>query len=134
MSKQTAKALRNAILAADDSADVVELEIPEWNKTVHLKPMSGGDLDTYEIAYNDEAQCKNIRAIAASLVLCDKNGEALFTAKDVPALSKKRGTALNRIFQAIHDKGLAGSVVQAEKKSETESKETGSELSSEQET
>ncbi len=131
--KKTQTDLRLAILASNDLEKVVSIALPEWGVDAFLRPMDGHDLDAYEIAVGKGAS--DIRAQIAARTLCDKDGNRLFTDEDIPALSRKRGFVLDRIYQTVHKNSMLGTegVVEAEKKSETEFKEIGSESSNEQE-
>jgi len=106
---------RAAILAAKDFA-TQPVSVPEWGGDIAvrtfdgatraqlLKPVKGGEMppDWME------------RVIVATA--CDAAGKLLFTAADIPELSKKSAIILERIFTvAIELNGLAVDSVEAKK-------------------
>ncbi len=95
---------RDAIFAVDDQS-IQPLEVPEWGGTVYLRVMTGEERDEYENGMVNPATGKltkrdNFRARLAVIVLCNEDGERLFTPGDVGKICKKGGKALDRIFAA----------------------------------
>jgi len=89
---------RTAILAVEDLPRLA-VEVPEWGGRVYVRMMSAGERDAWESSIVASPD-KDVRARLAVAVLCDENGEALFSAADIPAVSKKSGRALDRVFAA----------------------------------
>ncbi len=89
---------RDAILGAQD-LPVLTVSIPEWGGEVFIRTMTGGERDQFEAGWKRNPT-DDIRARLAVATLCDEDGRLLFSAADVPALSAKSSTALDRIFAA----------------------------------
>lgn len=85
-----------AILAAND-ARITKLEVPEWGGEVYLRAMSGRDRDQFEQRVQGK-QLSNIRAVLASLSLCDSEGKRLFNDNEIELLGAKSAAALDRVF------------------------------------
>lgn len=70
-----------------------------------VKTVSGTELDSfegenYEVLNGQVVVNKhNVRARLLARAICNGKGETLFTAKDVDALGKKSGLALNRLVR-----------------------------------
>jgi hypothetical protein len=82
---------------------LIELEVPEWGGTVHLREMTASERDAFEQASLDKsgsARLLNIRARLASISLCDAGGKRLFSEGDIPSLGELPASALDRIFDA----------------------------------
>ncbi len=90
-------ALRD-VLDLDDCI-VERVDVPEWaGHEVYVRTMDGLTLEKFQSAKRTDAQA--VRAELAAFTVCDKDGVLQFTPEDVPALSKKSGPALYRIFEA----------------------------------
>lgn len=89
---------KEQMLGAQDLT-VKEVRVPEWNGTVFVRMMDGDQRDKFE-ADQIANPHTNVRARLVALTVCDKDGNLLFTEADVPAISKKAGAALDRIFAA----------------------------------
>ncbi len=92
------KLTRDAILGAQD-LPVLSIPIPEWGGEVYIRTMTGGERDQFEAGWKRNPT-DDIRARLAVATLCQEDGQLLFTAADVPALSAKSSKALDRIFAA----------------------------------
>lgn len=93
--------LRNLILNAQD-LPVKPLEVPEWNNcTVYLKSLNGVERVQLErdIAAGDKDKTLTYGRIACA-VLCDQEGNLLFTPEDIAKLDAKNGGALVRVYEA----------------------------------
>jgi len=96
--------LREDILALDDSR-VIALEIPEWQRSVFLRVISGAERDRFEESCQPnqktgQRSMANFRARFAVLVLSDDKGKRLFTDADAGELGKKSQGSLDRILEA----------------------------------
>jgi hypothetical protein len=93
---------KESILGCDDLPSQ-EVNIPEWGGSVWVKTMSGADRERFETAHQVEAKAvaksNTLRARLAVYSVCDETGKAMFEEKDIPALAKKSGAALDRIFE-----------------------------------
>lgn len=105
---------KDAILAVQD-AKIEPLDIPEWGGTVHVRALTGTDRDAWEAentAGKGKVNLVNVRARLAVRVVCDEQGNLLFTPADAAALGKKSSKALDRIFEkanqlsALRDKDV----------------------------
>lgn len=97
--------LRDLILEADD-LDLEEVEVPEWKDEngkpvkVYIKQMSGHAANEYVESTREENGGdidRNAKVLVASL--CDKDGNRLFTRKDIDALNAKNARVLNHLTQ-----------------------------------
>tara|TARA_S200002703_G_scaffold37022_2_gene32205 strand:- start:3062 stop:3406 length:345 start_codon:yes stop_codon:yes gene_type:complete len=92
---------KEQILAADDMG-LLELEVPEWGGSVHIRVMTVGERDSYENEWmvNKSKGVDNFRSKFLQRVLCDENGELLFTAQEVDKLAKKSARVITRVWEA----------------------------------
>ena len=94
--------LREDILSVRDGK-TEELDVPEWNRKVWIRTLSGSERDAVEnLIYqgNKKGGLKNVRAEFAVRCLCDQDGKRIFTDGDAAQLGTKNGGALDRIFEA----------------------------------
>lgn len=89
---------RDAILSASDRP-LKHVPVPEWGGDVYVRVMTAGERDAFEAAQGEDAH-KDLRARLAVATVCDSDGNLLFTAADVPAVTAKSARALDRIFAA----------------------------------
>jgi len=97
------------ILSALD-CKVETLEIPEWGGAVHFRPMSGAERDVFDQRVMKDREGGHMpgRALIASMVLCDADGNRIFAESDADALGKKNASALSRIVNRAMQTGLLG--------------------------
>lgn len=78
-----------------------EVDVPEWGAKVFIRPMMATERAEWEgFVHADREKTgpvKEAQERLAVLCLCDADGNRLFTDADIPALSKKNATALERI-------------------------------------
>jgi hypothetical protein len=86
------------ILEAQD-LPLKEVPVPEWGGKVFVRMMTAGQRDAFEAEQTTNPH-RDLRARLAVATVCDEAGELLFTAEDVPTLTKKSARALDRIFAA----------------------------------
>ena len=91
---------------------VEQVACPEWGGHVHVRSLSGEELDAWEVeqyersriekeeGQDSQAMLRNLRARLVSRCACDEAGEALFTPEQAHALGQKNGRALKRVFDA----------------------------------
>ncbi len=87
-----------AILAADDKKSI-EIDVPEWGGSVRLRVMTGSERDKFEADFVDGK--KSVEMVRAKLVakcLVDEHGERLFAETEIPSLSDKSASVLDRLF------------------------------------
>lgn len=92
---------KEQILSADDMG-LLEFEVPEWGGSVHIRVMTVGERDSYENEWmvNKSKGVDNFRSKFLQRVLCDENGELLFTAQEVDKLAKKSARVITRVWEA----------------------------------
>lgn len=97
---------RDAILSAND-LPVQEVEVPEWGGSVYVRGLTGLERDEYEqsmlemVGTSIELKMSNARARLVACGCVDEQGNRLFTDKDVAALGKKSGAALDQVYSVI---------------------------------
>lgn len=77
--------------------------VPEWGGDVYVTELSGSARDQFEgslVGKNGGTNLTNVRAKLVAASVTDKDGNLLFTDKDVARLGKKSGKALDRIYEA----------------------------------
>lgn len=99
------------VLTRDDILNIKDLQVelvpaPEWGGDVYVRGMTGEEYGEYEafLSKNVDEEKKtvnmvNVRAKLASLTICDKDGNRIFTEDDVKSLSGKCAAPLIRIFR-----------------------------------
>lgn len=94
---------REEILQAAD-LQVEEVQVPEWGGSVLVRGMTGAERDQFESTAVERkgttyhVNMQNVRARLAAACVVDEGGERMFSEKDVEALGKKSGAALQRVF------------------------------------
>lgn len=90
-----------AILAAEDST-IKAIDVPQWGGTVHIRTMTGGERDTWEVYAQGQMAKKvvNIRAMLCAICLCDAGGQRLFKDSEAGQLANKSGSVLDKIYEA----------------------------------
>ena len=94
---------REMILSVDDKAPTLtKVDIPEWGGEAYIRVMTGLERERFEAALTADNKVvgTSLRALLASLVLCDEKGKPLFAAADLVALGEKSSNALQRIYVA----------------------------------
>ena len=92
---------RDAILDCQD-VYAEPVYVPEWGGQAYVRVITGHERDRFELSVND-GQRKNmvdIRARFVALVLSNESGERLFADSDIPKLTQKSASALDRVFGA----------------------------------
>ena len=97
---------RDAILGADDIRSEI-VSVPEWGGDVRVATLSGAQRDDFEMAIvESKGKGGSLRARLVAACVIDEAGEPMFSQKDVAALGKKSGKALDRVFSVAQK--LAG--------------------------
>jgi hypothetical protein len=111
---------KEQILAAND-LDLLEIKVPEWKDAngepgvIFCRVMSVGERDAYEREWigKRETGVENFRTKFLQRVLCDKEGNLLFTSDEVQLLSGKSARVMARIWeQAMKHNALMASDVE----------------------
>jgi hypothetical protein len=106
---------KSAILEAEDLPRR-EVHVPEWGGSVFIRMMTGSERDAFE-ERQIKAPYRDLRARLAAAVCCDEAGNLLFGENDLPALCKKSGRALDRVFSAAsRHNGLTSADIEELKK------------------
>jgi hypothetical protein len=98
------------ILGADDLTKEL-VSVPEWGGDVYVCAMTAAAKDLWEQSiFKPVGEVKpgekpemvkdmsNIRAKLVASTVVDESGDLLFTADDIPALGRKSGAALDRVY------------------------------------
>lgn len=87
---------RDAILRSDDLKRK-NVDIPEWKGSVIVQEMTSAGRIVLERIMKDDDACEKWRGMMVVLSVVDKDGAAVFTENDLPALGEKSPAALDRI-------------------------------------
>ena len=92
---------KEQILAADDMG-LLEVAVPEWGGSVHVRVMTVGERDSYENEWmvNKHKGVDNFRSKFLQRVLCDETGKLLFSADEVEQLATKSARVITRVWEA----------------------------------
>ena len=96
---------RQEILGASDIV-TEEVEVPEWGGSVLVRGLTGKERDQFEASIivgrgkKRDINMRQMRAKLAAHSMVDEQGNLLFSASDVEALSNKSSAALERVFAA----------------------------------
>lgn len=97
---------REQIEKVDDlTTKIVQVEVPEWGGSVHLRPMTVAELDAYSNAVM-RAKGSGVDDFRSKLVaccLCDEKGNRLFSDKEVATLARKSGVVIDRLYRAADE-------------------------------
>ena len=94
---------RKAILAKKD-IKIEPVKVPEWGGSVFVKSLNGEERDDFENSMwegrgeDRKENMNNLRARFIVLVVCDEEGNRIFSDADAPAVGKKNAAILNKIF------------------------------------
>lgn len=94
---------RDAILAADDRP-VAEVDVPEWDGTVLIRPMDALMWSRLVAVLREEKDDTRIRAQSCAACMVDEAGELLFepgNEDDLQQLMSKNHDAILRVSNAI---------------------------------
>jgi len=104
---------REEIIASTDLKSE-KVEVPEWDGFVYVRCMTGTVKDNWENEVysikgkNVEINKENFRARLLVRVLCDENGNRIFTDSDMAILGGKSGQILDQLFTvALRINGLS---------------------------
>lgn len=99
---------KEQILAVRD-IKIEELYVPEWDGSIYIKTMTAEERDKFEEAIfikdggKRKTDVSGLRAKLCAFVICDEEGNRLFSEAEVEALSKKSAAALTRIFEKAQE-------------------------------
>ena len=101
--------LKEEILALEDRK-IVEVEVPEWGRTVRVAAMSAADRDAWEIQIYETRTAgrvpQNIRASLVARCLVDETGARVFGEGDIEPLGRKSAKVMDRLYDIA--RGLNG--------------------------
>lgn len=107
------------ILNIDDRKKV-EVDVPEWNRRVHLRAMTGHDREAWEahVAPSEEGGRPNIQGMRPMMVaacIVDESGKRIFkTKEDELKLATRSAAVIERLFDKCME--LNGLTAEDEKK------------------
>jgi hypothetical protein len=93
--------LRDKILGADD-LPVTEVDVPEWGETVRVKALDAEERFNLSVQAGGKPGAVFMASVVAATVV-DEDGNRVFTDDDVPALARKNGKAVKRLFDAADE-------------------------------
>lgn len=115
-------ALSDDILGADD-VEVEPVDVPEWGVKVYVRGLTGEERDLYEASLRQFRQRfdgkgqemvlvqDNARAKLLVKCLVGEDRQRIFTDQQAPALGKKNGKVLDRLYEvAARLSGLSDEV------------------------
>lgn len=92
---------KDSILGFSDRQSPTRVHIKSWDQDVFLVDPTADIRDEWEVfCQANQGKPASWRAKLASLLLCDEEGNRLFTAADVSALGQRKASALHEIWQA----------------------------------
>ncbi|MFI6249051.1 hypothetical protein [Streptomyces sp. NPDC051016] len=129
-----------AILGADD-VETKPVDIPQWGGEVLVRGLTGIERDAYEASIQQvrpkpdggrEVVFVRDNARAKLLVKClvDENGHRLFKDTDAPALGKKSGAILDKLYDVAAELSGMGEAVEKEIEGNSEAAPSGDSSSS----
>ncbi|MEH0442441.1 MULTISPECIES: hypothetical protein [unclassified Streptomyces] len=123
------------ILEADDT-QVKPVDVPEWGGEVLVRGLTGIERDAYEAGIQQirpkpdgsrEVVFNRDNARAKLLVKClvDDSGTRLFKDTDAPALGKKAGAVIDRLYDVAAELSGMGDAVEKEIEGNSEAAQSG---------
>ncbi|SMF86131.1 phage tail assembly chaperone [Streptomyces sp. Amel2xC10] len=134
----------DAILGAEDT-QTKPVDVPAWGGVVLVRGLTGIERDAYEASIQQirpkpdgskEVVLVRDNARAKLLVKClvDEQGNRLFKDTDAPALGKKNGAILDRLYDVAAELSGMGDANEREIEGNSEAGQTGDSSSSSPET
>ncbi len=100
-----------------------KMHIEEWGGDIYVQEMTGTAKDNFELetmSRKGQPAKDNFRSRLLVKCIVDKEGNPLFTEKDIVELGKKSGVVIDRIFQKVGElNGLFPNRAEKAKNSET---------------
>lgn len=99
---------KDQILNADDRA-TKEVDVPEWGGSVSISAMCAAERDAFEAGMldnkgkSDSKRLQNFRARFIASCIVDKEGNRLFSDKDIVQLGRKSSAPVSRLFDACRE-------------------------------
>ncbi|WP_329214791.1 phage tail assembly chaperone [Streptomyces sp. NBC_01485] len=132
------------ILEAEDT-QIKPVDVPEWGGEVLVRGLTGIERDAYEAGIQQirpkpdgsrEVVFVRDNARAKLLVKCliDEQGNRLFKDTDAPALGKKAGAVIDRLYDVAAELSGMGDAVEKEIEGNSEAAPSGDSSSSSPET
>lgn len=102
--------IKDTILKAID-VQLHPVEVPEWNCTVYVRAMTGGERASFFRDYKQADRTDDTGKLIVTLLvktLCDDQGKRIFADNEGELLAGKSGTVLERIWsEAVKANRLA---------------------------
>lgn len=132
------------ILEADDT-QTKPVDVPEWGGEVLVRGLTGMERDAYEAGIQQirpkpdgsrEVVFVRDNARAKLLVKClvDESGNRLFKDTDAPALGRKNGAVIDRLYDVAAELSGMGDATEKEIEGNSEAAQSGDSSSSSPET
>jgi len=92
-------------------AKPVPVEVPEWGGIVHVRMLTAGELDQFQMQVSDQPKdSRQVRGLLVAVCCCDEQGYPLFTEAQVEQLAALDCAPMERVFEAAQKlNGLARS-------------------------
>lgn len=134
----------SSILEAEDT-QIRPVDVPEWGGEVLVRGLSGIERDAYEAGIQQirpkpdgtrEIHFNRDNARAKLLVKClvDDEGNRLFKDTDAPALGRKNGAVIDRLYDVAAELSGMGDATEKEIEGNSEAAQSGDSSSSSPET
>jgi hypothetical protein len=95
---------RLSILGRRNGSRVLrEVALPEWGCTLHVRGLTAGERDYYELEIRkqtDEGLRPNVRGLMVALATTDEYGESFFRLEDAADLARLDAAPVDRLFSA----------------------------------
>ncbi len=110
---------REHILGLSRTLATEAVEVPEWGGQVHVRELTAGERDRFEVQVSDSKRA-NFRARLAVFAVCDDKGARLFQESDIPELAQLPSAGLVRVCEVALriNKFSDGQIKELEKNSE----------------
>lgn len=88
-------------LLAQARPKIIEVPVPEWGGTIHLRDITAGQRDQYDgyqIDQQGQQKYTDFRARLLILSICDQDGNRLFTDSEVSTISSLPAHVVDRLW------------------------------------
>lgn len=82
-------------------AKPVPVEVPEWGGVVHVRMLTAGELDTFQLQVAEQSkESRQVRALLVAACCCDADGYPVFSEAQTTELANLDCAPMERIFEA----------------------------------
>lgn len=84
-------------------SDSVEIEVPAWEETFYVSPLTVKELSTLQKKYPDFLTDGSVEAAVELIMMkaMNKNGEKAFTLEHKPLLLRQKATIIMQFYSAV---------------------------------